>query len=173
MGDFVKGRPEGRYDGVVLEGIRAHRRVDAYTDEHPAVRRSFRRYRPEYRRYAGVLTDIFFDHVLARLWEEYADRPLRRFADDVYAELREARASLPGRMQRFLDYMLATDLLVSYRETEGVDRTLQGVSRRLRRSNPLGTAVEELEREADGFESDFREFFPDLLREFGAERRKP
>ena len=47
---------------------------------------------------------------------------------------------------------------------------LQGISRRLRRANPLGTAVEELEREMAGFESDFREFFPDLLCEFGAKR---
>lgn len=172
MGDFVKGRPAVTLPASIREGIRLHRRVDAFTDGHPAVARSVRRFRPAYRRYAGVLADIFFDHVLARRWDELGEGALRGFADRVYGELEEARDGLPERMRRFLDYMRATDLLVAYADVEGVDRALQGLSRRLRRANPLGSGVEELERDGAGFETDFRELFPDLLREAEAFTRR-
>ncbi|NNE43355.1 MAG: DUF479 domain-containing protein, partial [Gemmatimonadetes bacterium] len=85
-------------------------------------------------------------------------------------ELEAHRPRLPERMQRFTDFMRASDLLVSYRELEGIDRSLQGISRRIRRANPLADGVTELEREGEKLEADFREFLPDLLREFtGAE----
>lgn len=177
MGDFVKGDPAAAaanpLPADILEGIRLHRRVDAFTDAHPAVARSLRRFRPRFRRWGGVLTDIFYDHVLARCWDELGEGTLRGFADRVYAELEDARRTvpLPERMQRFLDYLRAADLLVAYAETEGVDRALQGLSRRVRRANPLGDGVEELERAGPGFEADFRELFPDLLREARAHAR--
>jgi acyl carrier protein phosphodiesterase len=167
MGDFVKGRPAPSLPADVLEGIRLHRRVDAFTDSHPAAARSLRRFRPRFRRWGGVLTDIFYDHVLARSWEELGEGSLRGFADRVYAELEDARRTvpLPERMLPFLDYLRATDLLVAYAETEGVDRALQGLSRRVRRRNPLGDGVEELERAAAGFRADFRELWPDVVEE--------
>lgn len=172
LGDFVKGRPEDRWSGEVLDGIRLHRRVDALTDAHPATARSLRRFRPEFRRWGGVLADIFYDHLLARGWDELGEGTLRAFSDRVLAELEAARPELPERMLLFVDYMHASDLLVSYAEVEGVDRALQGVSRRVRRANPLGRGVEELEREESGFESDFRELFPDLLRDARAHARR-
>jgi acyl carrier protein phosphodiesterase len=168
MGDFVKGDPAaGPLPDEILEGIRLHRRVDAFTDAHPATARSLLRFRPRFRRWGGVLTDIFYDHVLALRWDELGEGTLRGFADRVYGELERARHAvpLPERMQRFLDYMRAADLLAAYAEVEGVDRALQGLARRVRRPNPLGEGVEELERAAPGFEADFRELLPDLLRE--------
>jgi len=168
LGDFVKGDPGRRWEGELLEGIVVHRRIDAFTDDHGTVRRSRRRVVPPYRRFAGILVDLFYDHLLAVEWEQWSERSLRDFADDVYAELEAHRARLPERMRRFAEYARATDLLVAYREVEGIDRALQGIAWRLGRPSPLGNAVEVLERHRDGFREDFRAFFPELLREFGA-----
>ena len=35
LGDFVKGRPEGRFPPGVVRGIRLHRAIDGFTDGHP------------------------------------------------------------------------------------------------------------------------------------------
>lgn len=166
LGDFVKGRAEDRWEGDLLHGIHRHRKIDAYTDDHPAVRRSVRRFRGEFRRWGGVLADMYYDHVLANAWGELGEGTLRSFADRVYGELEEHRPRLPQRMQHFTDFMRASDLLVSYTELEGIDRSLQGISRRVRRANPLADGVTELEREGERLGADFREFVPDLLAEF-------
>ena len=91
------------------------------------------------------------------------DRPLREFADHVYAELRRELANLPPRMTGFVTYMVDTDLLVAYREQDGIARAFTGLSRRMRRDNPLAEAPVELVRERAGLEEDFLEFFPALL----------
>ena len=172
MGDFVKGRPEDRYDGALLEGIRLHRAVDAMTDDHPVFRRSRERMRPPFRRYAGILVDIFYDHVLARNWAAHSDEPLRPFVDRVYDELIEHRPRLPERMHRFVDYMLGTDLLMSYETHEGIVQALTGISHRMSRENPLDRAGEVLVEEAVGLDADFAEFFPDLLVRISAKANK-
>jgi len=42
-----------------LRGIKQHRRIDAFTDSHAIFRRSISRVGPEFRRYGGILVDIF------------------------------------------------------------------------------------------------------------------
>jgi acyl carrier protein phosphodiesterase len=163
MGDFVKGRPEDTLDGGLLEGVRLHRRVDAFTDDHPAFERCRARVRPELRRFAGILVDVWWDHVLARDWDEYGPEPLPRFARRVYADIALHRQALPPRMFRFVEYMVSTDLLVAYASPEGLARALYGMSQRMRRENPLAEGAAEFDRIAEGVAADFREFLPDLL----------
>lgn len=37
MADFVRGDPKGLYSSDVVAGIRMHRKVDKFTDQHPIV----------------------------------------------------------------------------------------------------------------------------------------
>ena len=99
MGDFVKGRPEERYGGELLRGIRLHRAVDAFVDAHAAFARSRARFDGAHRRWSGILVDLGYDHVLARRWEELGEGTLRSFADRVYVEVEEARLTHPDRIR--------------------------------------------------------------------------
>lgn len=38
LGDFVKGDPTEQYPQSLVQGIRLHRWVDAYTDSHPVMK---------------------------------------------------------------------------------------------------------------------------------------
>jgi len=72
IGDFVRGRnPESEYPVKVAIGIHLHRIIDSYTDSHSIVRESKLRLRPVYRHYSGVLVDIYYDHFLARHWNQH------------------------------------------------------------------------------------------------------
>jgi acyl carrier protein phosphodiesterase len=164
-GDFFRGAlpPSGESIGEFVEGIRFHRVVDSFTDDHPVVARSKARLRPPYRRYAGVLIDIQYDHCLARHWSEFTTTPLSVFAARVAQEIGTHLDEFPERARPFLQFLLRTNLLVSYREHDGIARTLQGMSRRMKHENPLGTAIHELDEHAALLEADFFEFFPDAI----------
>lgn len=164
MGDFVKGDPAGRWDAALVEGIVLHRSVDAFTDDHPAFVRARARLAPPYRRWGGVLVDIFWDHALARAWDRHGDGPLESFVAEVYAALEQHRSVLPSRMSGFVDHMVDVDLLASYRDRAGIDRALRGLSRRVRPGNPLADAVRELDRIGDELAGDLEAFLPDLWR---------
>lgn len=59
---------------------------------------------------------MFFDHCLARDWNDYADEPLPQFVERVYGTLRTA-SPLPERLARIAPRMAAQDWLGSYRES--------------------------------------------------------
>jgi acyl carrier protein phosphodiesterase len=144
-------------------GIQCHRRIDAYTDSHPIFRRSIQRIDPPFRRYGGVLVDVFYDHILAREWNSRAAQPLPEFATEVYRSFDAHWLTIPAEARARLQAMCATDWLCSYREIEGITLALTRIGGRLRRPVDLGAAVPSLERDYAGLRDDFAEFFPQLV----------
>ena len=163
MGDFVKGRVDPARPPALHHAILQHRRIDSFTDAHPLVKRSKQRIRPEFRRYAGILVDVFYDHFLATQWDWYTEVPLDEFAQTVYEQVDRHLPALPPRMQQSMRYMLANDLLRSYRTVDGIGQALRGIETRLRRPSRLGEAVSELEIAYPALRGDFTEFFPQLI----------
>jgi len=162
LGDFMRGVNRADLSDGVRRGVERHVRIDVYTDAHLVVARSRGRVSPRCRRYAGVLVDVFYDHFLARNWHEHSDLPLSEFVADVYRRLEGCREQMPERMRVAVERMIASDWLNSYASVDGIERALSRMSLRLTRENPLAEGAEELVAGYDGFEADFRAFFPDL-----------
>jgi acyl carrier protein phosphodiesterase len=164
LGDFVKGPLEqAGYPPSVTQAIRLHRRVDSFTDTHPAVRAARSLVSPARRRFAGILVDVFFDHLLARRWECWHAAPLPQFADLVYGELACTLHPVPPRFAAMAQIMAAQDWLGSYASTDGVSLALERMSHRSPATAPLAGGGEELHGTFDGFERAFESFFPDVL----------
>lgn len=172
LGDFVKGPLGGRYPGPVGEAIVLHRRIDSFTDAHPCVVASRARVGPGHRRYAGIMIDLYYDHFLARRWNELHDEPLAAFSARIYALLARRHAELPERLQYIAPRMAARDWFGSYAEVDNIGRALEGIGRRLRRGNGLIGADADLRRDYAGFESDFAAFYPEVRR-FAAQAPLP
>ncbi|MFO1429657.1 MAG: ACP phosphodiesterase [Candidatus Competibacteraceae bacterium] len=163
MGDFAKGAIDSSLPPVIRQNIELHRSIDAFTDTHPIVGASKRRLRPKFRRYGGILVDIFYDHFLADNWIQFARFPLDRFARSVYAVLSAHYDILPVPMRRSVSYMITTDLLPSYRNIAGVERALKGIEGRLKRPSRLSEAVADLHAHYADLRADFNIFFPALV----------
>lgn len=164
LGDFVKGAIPASYPPSIRQGIQLHRQIDTYTDSHPIVLRGKQLISPARRRFAGIMLDLFYDHFLAQHWATYSTLPLSSFVHSVYATLLEHQAVLPERLRTMLPYMIDQDWLCSYRELSGIDRALNGLSRRLKRENSLQNSVIELEQNYVRLEQTFHDFFPQLIR---------
>ena len=164
LGDFVKGNvAKAQYNLVIQSGIEMHRKIDAYTDAHEIVRNAKRIISPVRRRFAGILVDLFFDHFLARRWNEFHTMRLEEFTQWAYQVLQQTNISLPDRLQYVLPFMIKEDWLTSYREIDSVGQAINGISRRLRRENTLAGGIEELIANYDEFEAVFQSFFPELI----------
>lgn len=161
--DLVSGAELSGLPPEFQRGILLHRQIDAYTGSHPIFRRSLQRLRPPFRRYGGILIDVFYDHFLARDWRSFSPKSLPDFASEVYASFDRCWADLPPEIHRRLQRMRSDDLLCSYREIRGIAMALRGISGRLRRPFDLAASISILESEHDAFHEDFTAFFPDLL----------
>ncbi len=150
-------------------GIRQHRRIDAFTDTHPVVRRSILRLGPEYRRFGGILTDMFYDHFLSRAWASFSAQPLPLFTAEVYASFDDHREIIPAEAHPPLDGMKDENWLGHYGEMEGLEDTLRRIGLRFRRPVDLAAAMRVFQQEYSGLEDDFHEFFPALNRHVAEE----
>jgi len=163
IADSVPGRRLEAYPAAVQAGIRAHRAIDTFTDQHPVVRRSTARLREAGTgKYAGVVSDVFMDHFLARNFSEFAGEGLAGFTQRVYADLASQEALFPAPVQRFFPHLVQHNWLLHYAGLEGIGRALLGLSRRAAPGSGMDTATEELAHHYAAYEADFREFFPEL-----------
>jgi acyl carrier protein phosphodiesterase len=146
-----------------LRGVQQHRRIDAFTDSHPIVRRSVARVGQEYRRFGGIFVDIFYDHFLSREWGTLSKVPLTEFTNEVYASFEKHRHHIPSEAYIPLQKMKSENWLCSYGDFHGVATTLGRIGLRLRRPTPLAEGAAILEADYAGFHADFTEFFPELV----------
>lgn len=163
LGDFVKGRPGERYGDEIVAGILFHRKIDAFADAHPAMRTSRGRIGPQRRRFSGIIIDVCYDHFLARHWNRYSNQDLTAFVQHAYDVLQKNRPILPQRLQRILPYMISEDWLGRYIEMKSVGVTLDRITRRLTHGERFKGAIVEVKKNYADLESDFLDFFPDLL----------
>jgi len=144
-------------------GIQRHRQIDAYTDSHAIFRRSVQRLNPPFRRFGGIIMDVFYDHFLSRDWQSFSGTPLTEFASEFYASFESHRADIPPDAYARLEQMQAGDWLCSYGDISGVAQVLQRISSRLRRPVDLAPSISILEHDYNSLHTDFAAFFPELL----------
>ena len=166
LGDFVFGQ-SGLQDWpvAVRAEIVRHRRIDRYTDAHPAVTTARGLFDfAGLRRYAGIVLDVYFDHCLAREWLRWNDAPLDDFTARVYRVLDEHRDVLPPRLQAITPRMAAHDWLGSYAQRGNVDHAVRGIATRLSRNgDKLVACLEVLCVKEAEIDLAFEVFFPDLI----------
>lgn len=164
IADAVKGKKWDQYPERVIEGIKLHRKIDMFTDVHPVIERGKEALRPKFRKFSGIVMDVFGDHFLARNWHSYSHTELRDYTEHIYSLLYGYKDILPERCRYTLHYMSMQDWLFNYQYTEGVKRALQGLARRAAFESGMENAHKELDRHYLFFQSIFHEFMPDLIR---------
>lgn len=164
IADFVRGSQIRQFSPAIIEGIQLHRVIDSYTDQHPVVKQSIARLKPTYARYAGVIIDVVYDHFLANNFAKYSEIPLAQFAQKTYKTLLAHQSVLPPKVQNFLPNMIENNWLLHYGDTEGVRRSLASLSRRSSFVDNLENAIQEMNLYYEAFDTEFNQFFPDLIK---------
>ena len=163
IGDHVKGNKFLDYPEQVSLGIRMHRAIDSFTDQHLDVREFNKLLKPGYGRYSGIVSDIFFDHFLASNWQEYSVYSLREFAWKAHKAFLVNFGLLPWKVKQFLPFMIRHKRLESYADRETMFHVLEIMSRRTTLPSNSHWAIQLLEDEYDQFEALFRTFFAELV----------
>jgi acyl carrier protein phosphodiesterase len=171
IGDHVKGRYLSRYSDGIQKGIFLHRAIDFYTDNHPATAEVRMLFREGYRKYAGVVVDVFFDHFLARYWATFSPFPLKNFARKFYYQMVQRYRELPKEVRAFLPFIIQSNRLYTYHSIEGVRRTMEIMSSSTSLPNRTDFAIETLTENYSFIRDQFLIFFPEIIehvkKEFG------
>jgi acyl carrier protein phosphodiesterase len=162
LGDFVKDLTHPLYSPVLRFEIMRHRRIDRFTDSHPIVLEAKKLFSSTQRRYAGILLDMFYDHLLAKHWVRYSSVELEGYSLDFYQAFDEYAPILPERLQLMLPKMLAENWLLSYRDFAGIQQAIRRLSARLKNSSVMQYGCDELLQHYALLEVGFFSFFEEL-----------
>jgi acyl carrier protein phosphodiesterase len=162
-GDYRKGPLRGELPRGIEQGVRLHRAIDAYTDQHPLMAELRREFPPQLRRYAGILIDLCFDHYLSSHWARYNNQQQNEFNGTVYASLERHGTLLSPPAQRMSARMREHDLLCLYGQWDTIPATAARIGQRFRRGNPFLEAADHLEPVRLRLERAFLDFYPELV----------
>lgn len=163
VADSIKGRMADNYSFAFRQGVQLHRAIDAFTDSHPLVQACNKRIQPHFRKFSGVVTDIYFDHFLASGWNNYSRESLFDFTRRVYALLDKHYDLLPPRSKRIIPWMKQQDWLTGYASFDALSRVFGGMSRRTSFESGMEQAVEVLKNDYVFLEAHFHQYFPELM----------
>ena len=162
LGDFVKGRlnklSNSQYTTGIINGMALHRKIDFFTDNHPLVRQSIDRLQPKYHKFSGIVVDMFYDHILARNFSQYSATSLEEYAQNFYKLLEKRKSEIPEPMERMVKSMVSRNWFLGYKTFEGIEWALTGISKRLSFESGIENATDELRKDYNLYEKEFKIF---------------
>ncbi|MFC4096672.1 acyl carrier protein phosphodiesterase [Euzebyella saccharophila] len=163
IADSIRGNKFDHLPEKVQKGILLHREIDTFTDSHQIPKISSKRLHKNYSHYSRVIVDIFYDHFLAKNWQNYSDIPLASYVESFYDLLETHYPILPTGTKRMMPYMIADNWIYNYSKMEGIGKVLNGMNRRTQNRSKMNFAIVDLEKHYDDFEKEFTDFFEELI----------
>lgn len=165
IADHIRGKQQNTYNQGIQNGIKLHRFIDSFTDQNPVVLNSRKILYREIGKYAPVVSDVLFDHFLAKLWSDFHHETLEFFADTKYIFLQNHQHLMPDKTKNMLPFLIKYNWLVAYRSFEGLQQVFNGMNRRASFTSNMDQSVIILEKYYADFEASFKSFFPELVYE--------
>ncbi len=163
LGEVIRGKDFLNFEGDRQKGILLHRQIDSFTDDHPLVKNSTKKFHERYGKYSPVIVDVLYDYIFISHWEKYSGEPYEIFVKNCYDLFKHHFEEFPPQLQFMVKHLLKHDWFTNYATIEGIRQTLKGISQRSKFKNNISTAVEEMVLYKDDFEADFDKFFPELI----------
>jgi len=163
IADHVKGKAINKFNDEIRRGIQLHRDIDAFTDSHPIFIQSKNRLAINYRKYAGVIADMFYDHYLSSLWGNYSQEKIESYTSRMYRIVMKRYFILPLKTQRILPFMAKDNWLKAYGTTKGLNRALNGMAKRTPFESGMENAITDLKKDYELYRQEFEEFFPQII----------
>lgn len=172
MGDGIRGKDYINYHPDIQLGVLLHRSIDTFTDFHPVFRQSKHRLVPKFNHFSGIITDMFYDHFLAKEWELYHHEALNNFSQSFYQNLEHHKDELNLKTREMLPYLTKQNWLERYSELGDLQKILQQMDRRFSFNSNMYESVDDLYDNYDLYKQEFHLFFKDLMVHSEVEKKR-
>lgn len=166
IADHLRGNDFSAFPEGVVKGIRMHREIDRFTDDHPLFKKSKRLFYTNFEKYSGILVDIYFDHLLASDFKSFHTEELKDFNSRIYQVYTDYRNLMPESSSRFLSYLLQNNLYQQYASLEGITRVLGHLSHRIGHQVELQASAGDFTKHQTELSRHFKAFMPELQERF-------
>ncbi|HOS83671.1 MAG TPA: ACP phosphodiesterase [Bacteroidales bacterium] len=162
LGDFVKGNSHTLYPPAIQKGILLHRSIDNFADNSTIVKQSILIFKPIYGRYAGIIVDILYDHLLSTHWNSYTNIQRDVFIEFTYNSLLKYYHLVPKRAQQLIPSLVYNNWMRYYASFYGLEKVLSRMATRTSLPQHTMECIDVFKRNYKELELHFQEFFPEL-----------
>ncbi|WP_299074999.1 ACP phosphodiesterase [uncultured Paraglaciecola sp.] len=164
LGDFVKGSQLQHLPCEIEHGIRLHRSIDVFTDSHPLIIELKQCFPRDIRRMAGVIIDIYFDHLLMRAWDSYSTTHFNVVFSKFYQQLEHFSLADNLHFRQQAERLKTHQWLNEYLHIETCFRAFLSIEGRLKNKVLFAKKAQSfLLQYAEPLESSFQQFYPECL----------
>lgn len=172
FGDFVKGRDLSGYTLKTQQGITLHRAIDNYIDTHPAVLELLHVLYAQLPKVAGIAVDLYFDHLLAKNWNQFHPLPLDEFLERFYRSVDVERDTFSAPFKQMMSHLVKVNWISYYPTAEGLDKACHGVSSRISFPNELKHGLRVFREHEKKISSAFDAYMKDAMHYFNIHNSK-
>lgn len=160
LADYCRGSGGGEFG----EGVRLHREIDSFTDNHRLVAEARSLFEGEYRRFGGVLADLAFDHCLMLRWDEWSPEiQCATFIDTRLERVLGTGKQLPKSALLVVRKMFQEGWLHRYSQIEGIGNSIARIASRRPVAKGLQGGEQQIAAQLGRLLEIFGAFYPELI----------
>ena len=164
LGDFVKGTNLQALPIPIQQGIFLHRKIDSFTDSHPDIKALKASMPYELRRMAGIIIDIYFDHLLSDQWHQYTRDSQQSILNEFYEELATQDITISHHFDGVKRSLLEYKWLGDYINQDAYLRAYKSIEQRLKYKIVFADhAFEYVGENSEQLKKSFDAFYPSLV----------
>jgi acyl carrier protein phosphodiesterase len=146
--------------------------IDTFIESSPICQKSIQLLSPIARKYSSKILRLYYDHLLARNWEQYSDIPYEVFCSDVIEVLKNHNDVFPYKPKRIANRIIRKNLISSIRTINGLNEYIKDMTRYNSYNSIIQESIGDLVKNYDSFNKDFSLIFPEMENEFSPELEK-
>ena len=166
IGDLITRKEESNIKLHIQEGVRLHRWIDVYSNQHEALHQINKIFHPYIHKYAPVATDIVCDFVLADNWSNHMSDDFSFFTEFNYRTLLENLHDIPERIQTLCLNMIKNDWLRTYGDFDNLAYVLSRMEKKTKYPVDLKQIAKISEENYSSISNLFKIFIEDCKMEF-------
>jgi acyl carrier protein phosphodiesterase len=167
LGDRFKGNQFSSFTEEAQKGIRMHRDIDHFMDNHPLVSQLKLELSTHLPKVSGIALDIFFDYLLASNWSLYHAQDLDSFLDHFFIEIAEPSPLTPNEYAPWIRNLQENKYIHRYYDFESVVAISEHLHRKLKFKTEIDISPIIFYTFETKIRSVFEEYITDARENFG------
>ncbi|NVK87569.1 MAG: DUF479 domain-containing protein [Gammaproteobacteria bacterium] len=162
IGDHVRGSDLSHLPRYIARGVRLHRAIDREFDHHPAIIHARRAFPQGLRRFAGITLDVYFDHWLAKHFDDHHASGLSQIQCKTAEVIQYYQNWVPSSQRNFFRYLIREQLFLEYRFEARAKQQVQSIAQRLSKGDGLLQSMHWFASIRPAVESDWGSVYKDM-----------
>lgn len=165
LGSSYVNNHNNYFNSNIEKGQAISASIDNFIETHPVCQKSVLLLSPKSRKYGSRILRLYYDHLLARHWEQYSEIPFDAFCLEIVDVLKTYNPIFPYKPKRVANRVIRKNLVSTIRTINGLNEYIKDMTRYNSYNSIIQESIGDLVKNYDSFNRDFRIIYPELEKE--------